>query len=116
MLARVQPRKGHRLLGRIKTQRPTVIGQQRGDGLVAQAGDAVQQLPLRAQPRIVVDLLADGRLDVGQGLLQIAQVGLDARSHVLISHPQPVALLGAHGVQGIAAGNQGTQCPHRRRR
>lgn len=44
-------------------------------------GDGIEQVPLRLERGVLVDLLVDDLLDLGNGPLQIVEVSLDATTN-----------------------------------
>jgi len=59
MPARVQSGKCRGLAGIVKASRMNAEGQQQGDGMLAHAGDGIEQIAFAFQVRIVVDVRTD---------------------------------------------------------
>ena len=109
MLARVEAGEGRRLAGVVESGRTAIERQEDRDGLIPQAGDRIEQATLGFEVGIVVDPLADSRLDLGNDAIQMRDQGLDAWTHAGVGHRQPVLLLGTHDHQCVTAGDQGAQ-------
>jgi len=109
VLARVEAGEGGGLAGVVEPLWPAVERQENRDGFVPQAGDGVEQVTRVLDRRIIVDPSADGGLDLGDGLIQMRDHGLDARAHAGVGRWQPVLFLGAHDDQRLAASDQGPQ-------
>jgi len=109
VLARVEAGEGGGLAGVIEPLWPAVERQEDRDGFFSQAGDGVEQVTLVFDRRIIVDPLADGRLNLGDHAIQMGDQGLNAGAHAGVGHRQPVLFLGTHDDQRLAASDPGPQ-------
>lgn len=67
----------------------------------------MQLLVLIPAVGVVIDLSTNRRLDFGDSLLQIGEMGVESLTHGLLGHQQAIVLLGTHDLEGIPSRHEG---------